>query len=211
MLLFYTVKGGGRLTSCVGACLWLLEEINQPFKLMELDLQKIEHKSDEFLALNPNGKIPCIDDDGFILWESVAICYYLARKYKPELLGKNLEESALIDQWIQWTAAELQPPIADIFINATKPPEQKQPLHIQYSKYRIMQQTILLDKELKNKKFIVGDKFTLADLILCSYAQIHSILHTDLSVYPNFNKWYNGVINYPSLASAKAKKLVILS
>ena len=45
MLLFYTVKGGGRLTSCVGACLWLLEEINQPFKLVELDLQKIEHKS----------------------------------------------------------------------------------------------------------------------------------------------------------------------
>ena len=91
MLKFYTIQGGGRLTSCVGICLWLLEELKTQYQVINLDLDKFEHKSEEYLKLNPNGKVPTLVDNGFVIWESIAINNYLARKYKPEFLGKNIE------------------------------------------------------------------------------------------------------------------------
>lgn len=211
MLKFYTIKGNARLTSCVGSSLWLLEEIGEPYTLYPIDLQKIEHKSDSFLRLNPNGKVPCLDDDGYIIWESMAINYYMCRKYKPELLGDNIREQGWVDQWIQWCQSELEPFVTEIFVNASRPPEMKQPLYVQSCKYKIMQATILMDKELKNRKYFVEDKFTLADLIIACYAHIHSILHTDLSMYPNFARWYNSVIARKPLLSAKDKNMLVLS
>ncbi|MEK7434696.1 MAG: glutathione S-transferase family protein, partial [Cyanobacteriota bacterium] len=134
MLKFYTVKNGGRLTSCVGPSLWLLEETGKPYQVVDIDIFKGEHKSESFLKLNPNGKIPCLQDDNFILWESVAINYYVAAKNKPELLGSNLQERALIDQWVLWCSSELNPPVSAIFTNAMKSAEQRDNNYMQQCK-----------------------------------------------------------------------------
>lgn len=211
MLKFYTVKGGGRLTSCVGASLWLLEETGKPYEVVQVDVLKAENRSDWFLKLNPNGKIPCLQDDSFLVWESIAINYYVAGKQKPELLGTNLQERALIDQWVLWCSNELNPPVSAIFINAMKSQEQRDLAYMQQCKLKIMQLTIMLDKYLKDKKFFVNNKLSLADIQIASFMQIHSILHADLSMYHNFNKWYKSMMLRPTLTSLEKKKLIILS
>ncbi len=211
MIRFFTVAGGGRLSSCVGGCLWLLEELNRPYEIVEIDIPKGQHKSTSFLALNPNGKIPCLSDDSFVIWESVAINYYLAGKYKPELLGSNLKERGLIDQWILWSVSELQPSINAIFTNAMKSPEERDRTLMQACKYKILQHTVLVDKYLKDKKFLVAEKFTLADLHLSSYMHIHSTLHTELSNYHFFKRWYLTMMQSNTLTALEKKKLLVLS
>ncbi|MBC7473016.1 MAG: glutathione S-transferase family protein [Candidatus Sericytochromatia bacterium] len=210
MIKFYTVSGGGRLTSCVGICLWLLEELQINYEIISLDLYNAEHKSEEFLKLNPNGKIPCIDDNGFLLWESVAINYHLARKYSPELLGNTLEEKALIDQWTLWMISEFQPLVTTIFRNASLPKEQKDHGLVQKSKYKIMQCTLLLENELSKRKNIVGNKFTMADINIAAIASIHKIIKTDLTEYPNFSRWLNVMLSRKSLYSLQQKKLIVI-
>lgn len=210
MLKFYNIQGGGRLTSCVGICLWFLEEIQKEYQIINIDLDKLEHKSEEYLKLNPNGKVPCLVDNGFVIWESLAINYYLARKYKPEFLGKTLEENSLIDQWIFWMLSELQPPIVNIFRYARLPSTQKNPAYFDSCKMQIMQQTVLLEKKLNNVQYLVGNSFTLADLNIAAFCSIHLILHSDLSLFPNFSKWLNAATGRQALTIAREKKLVIM-
>ncbi|MFN8672202.1 MAG: glutathione S-transferase family protein [Candidatus Sericytochromatia bacterium] len=211
MLKFYSVKNGGRLTSCVGPTLWVLEETGAPYEIIEIDVNKGEHKKDFYLKINPNGKVPCIDDDGFILWESIAINKYLLNKYKPEFLGETEKEKALVDQWVMWAATDLNPTVSAIFNNAMKGVEQRDLDFMKQCKLKIMQGTIMIDKYLKDKKFFVGNKATLADIQIASFMQIHSIFHADLSMYTFFNKWYKSMMVRPALKSIEKKKLVILS
>ena len=78
----------GSPRSSASRCFIVLEELGIPYKAMPIDMSNREHRSDAYLLLNPNGKIPCVNDDGFVIWESLAINHYLVEKYKPALPEK---------------------------------------------------------------------------------------------------------------------------
>src|SRR5947209_5312339 len=88
----------------------LAAALNIPLTHVTLDFNKGEFGSPDYLAKNPNGKVPTIDDDGFVLWESAAILRYLAAK-RPErgLVPPDLLEQAQLDQWLFWWTAHLEP------------------------------------------------------------------------------------------------------
>ena len=83
-------------------CIWMLEEIG-----VEYELHQIEPKSSELLALNPNGKVPVLVDDGLVMWESMAINLYLAERFKSSLGPIDLAEKALMLQWSFWAENEI--------------------------------------------------------------------------------------------------------
>ncbi len=85
----------GPARSSAGRCFWLLEELGLSYENKPVDMMKKEHKSDWFLKVNPNGKVPALVDGNTTLFESMAINYYLAEKYKPEFLGKTVEEKGI--------------------------------------------------------------------------------------------------------------------
>lgn len=209
MLKFYTIGTGGRLMSCVGICLWLLEEINKPYEVIRIDLDKMEHKSKEYLAINPNGKVPTLIDNDFIIWESIAINYYLSRKYQKDLLGNSIEENGLIDQWIAWITSEVEPHIVNIFKHAMLPPSQKNPAYLEICKLNIMKYSNTLENFLSKKKYLVSDRFSLADMTAAAFFSIHNVLRTDLSLFPNIDKWLKLSLNRKALLKAKEKDLVI--
>ncbi len=211
MIQFYTIKGAGRLTSCIGPCLWFFEEIDLKYQLIQIDLTKNENKGRLYLHINPNGKIPALNDDGFILSESSAINFYIAEKYKPEFLGANLSEKTNITQWILWSITQFEPYVASLFINATKPFDERDVQDIQISKFKITEYTNLLNNHLKSNKFIAGDKMSLADIHLASFMHIHSILHTQISAFNNFKRWYQAMMSRESLKKLENKKLLTLS
>ena len=78
-----------------------LEEVGAQYQLSRLDLLKGEQKSSEYLKLNPNGKVPTLVDDGFVLWESNAILLYLAEKFpQARLLPTGAQDRARVFQWL---------------------------------------------------------------------------------------------------------------
>src|SRR5690349_8988491 len=93
----------------------VVHELGLPVTFVTIDMMKGEHKSPEFLALNPNGKVPTLEDDGFCLWESNAILCYLAAK-KPEsgLLPTDARGMAQVQQWLQWQATTFGPSASEV-------------------------------------------------------------------------------------------------
>src|SRR5688500_11928563 len=88
----------------------VIHELGLPVTLVPVDMMKGEHKSPEFLAKNPNGKVPTLDDDGFLVWESNAIlCYLAAKKSESGLMPADPRGMALVQQWLQWQATTFAP------------------------------------------------------------------------------------------------------
>src|SRR3569832_2299300 len=83
-------------------CLWMAAELGVEVDVVDLDLSTAQHKTPEFLKINPNGQVPALDDDGLILFESLAINLYLAKKYGVPLTAASLMVDALFTQWSFW-------------------------------------------------------------------------------------------------------------
>ena len=94
------IKIYGPKASTAGRCLWAAEEMAIPYESVAVDMQAKEHKTPEFLAMNPNGKVPVMKDGDLVLWESFAINAYLARTYQPEFLGQDPAQEAQGSQWM---------------------------------------------------------------------------------------------------------------
>ncbi|WP_421758967.1 glutathione S-transferase family protein [Devosia sp.] len=100
----------GRTTSInVRKVMWTADLIGIAYEQEVWGLPHRDPRVPEFLALNPNGSVPVIIDDGFVLWESGAIMRYLAETRSSDLLPANPRERALVDQWLTWQATELNP------------------------------------------------------------------------------------------------------
>lgn len=181
-------------------CYLTLEEIGIPYEAAPLDMmEKREHKSASYLKLNPNGKVPCLVDGDFVLWESVAINTYLAEKYKPELLGKTPEEKGLVQQWSLWALSELQAPLVDLIIQTVFTPEPKRNAEIiAKAREKVPPLLTILDSALANKDFMVGKSLTLADLNMASVVNIAPNFGFAIEEYMNLNQWMQKMKGRPA-------------
>jgi glutathione S-transferase len=178
-----------------------MEELGVPYEVMPLDMMtKREHKSEEFLKLNPNGKVPCLVDGDFVLWESLAINHYLCEKFKPALLGTTLEEKALVQQWSIWALGDLQEPLVEILIQMVFMPAEKRDMAVvEKARARVPGLLTILDKGLAGHSQVVRDTFTVADLNLVSVVGLALNLGFDLAAYPNIGKWFATIKERPSV------------
>lgn len=180
----------GSPRSSAGRCFLMLEECGLSYETKSLDMMAKEHKTEDFLKLNPNGKVPCLVDDGFVLWESAAIVQYLAEKHHPALLGESLKEKALVQQWSFWAMTEAQPPLVDLLIQKVFVPEEKRDQHlITRREHQLPNLFSVLERDLSSKKFLVGNKFSVADLMVGSVINVAIGLHFDFTKFPNIKAW----------------------
>lgn len=180
----------GSPRSSAGRCFLMLEECGLSYEIKSLDMMAKEHKTEDFLKLNPNGKVPCLVDDGFVLWESAAIVQYLAEKHQPALLGEGLKEKALVQQWSFWAMTEAQPPLVDLLIQKVFIPEEKRDQHlITRREHQLPNLFSVLERDLSSKKFLVGNKFSVADLMVGSVINVAIGLHFDFTKFPNIKAW----------------------
>jgi glutathione S-transferase len=147
---------------------WYLDELDVPYEFVQLDMQAGEHRKPEFLALNPMGKVPVLQDGDFVLSESGAILLYLAQKYDPAY-PTTPEKQAELYQWVLFANATLGP---GVFVEISR--ERETPLLLGPLSDRLLQQT-----------YTVGEAFSVADVALGSVlAFIPIMLKLDLSPYP---------------------------
>ena len=163
---------------------WYLEELQAPYEFQLLDMAAGAHLQPEFLAINPFGKVPAIDDDGFIVWESGAIMLYLAEKYDQL---KTLPEKAIASQWVLFANSTLS---TGLFVAESR--EKETP--------RLLDG---LNKALENKSYITGENFTVSDVAIGSilgYAIL--MLQMSYAEYPAIDAYMKRISDRPAYKKA---------
>ncbi len=144
---------------------WALLETGQPYERIDAGGDFGGLDSSEFLVRNPNGRIPVIDDDGFVLWESQAIVRYLAEQHAPALLPDDVQGRALASQWMDWAQTSLLPAALDLFWGGVRTPKEKQSAaFVERALKGTIAALTLLDEELSIHDYLVGNNFSLADI-----------------------------------------------
>lgn len=138
--------------------------------LEQVDLGKLAHKSAKYTAVNPLQRVPALElDDGTIITESIAICrYFEAQKPEPPLFGVGAKDQAIVEMWQRRVEFHLLAPISHVFRNSHPAMAQMEvpqvPAWAEANKPRVMEFLTLLDKELKDRRFVAGDRYTVADI-----------------------------------------------
>ena len=184
----------GSPKSSAGRCFWCLEEAGVEYSTKSIDFSAGEHKSEAFLQINRNGKVPVLTDGDFTIWESLAINNYIADAYKPELLGTSPQERGLVSQWSIWSVADLQVPMIQAFIQLVFVPEPRRDAEVIKKAFeKIPGMLNTLEAELEGKDYLVSNTFTLADLNTSFVVSICDDIKFDLSEYSNINQWRNRI------------------
>lgn len=147
--------------------LWGLRELGLDFDYVSIDLTKGEHRSPDFLKINPAGKVPVLIDGDLILPESAAIILYLAEKYPEKgLIPQNLEVRAEIYRWIMFAVTELEQPLWRITKHSfLLPEEHRSAADIALARKDFVAMAAILDRHMEGRSFLVGDRMTAADCV----------------------------------------------
>jgi len=181
----------GKSTSInVRKVLWLCQEMGLPYDLEQWGSGHRETDTPAFRELNPNAMVPVIKDGAFVLWESNAICRYLAAEHGSTLLPKAPRERAIVEQWMDWQATELNNSWRYAFMALVR----RSPAHTDAAAIAAgvsgwnRHMTILEAQLQKTGAFATGPRFTLADIVL------------GLST----NRWYMTPMERPALPAVAA-------
>jgi glutathione S-transferase len=159
----------GRVTSInVRKVLWAADEMGVDYDREDWGMPIRDPHDPDFLALNPNAQVPVIIDDGFVLWESNAIIAYLARKHHSELLPRNAQAQALVEQWLYWQLGELNPQWM-YAINALlrRNPAYTDETRIADSVNKWTARMEVLEGQLeRTRAYVCGDSFSIADIAI---------------------------------------------
>ncbi|KAF8214853.1 glutathione S-transferase [Mycena galopus ATCC 62051] len=199
ILKLYGAKIGGGTRRVVT----VLHELKVPFELIQIDLMAGEHKTPAFMENQPFGQIPYIDDNGFILYETRAICRYIAAKYPASgLVPTEPKANALFEQAAAVELTNFDPSARLI---ATEKFKQTH-LGMQPDQAIIDTQLEILDKKLDayevilgKHRYLAGDTLTLADLFHIPYASAVGTVEGDIMTRkPNVARWYKELVARPS-------------
>jgi len=148
---------------------WLLEEMDVPYRLVRLDMAAGGHKQPDYVKINPNGAVPAIVDGDIVLFESAAICQYLADIYPERKMAPPTAtpERAYYYQWIHYAMSGLEPPAEAVFMHTImRPPEQRMAAVAEEARPRLVSALNVVEQALVGRDFIVGDRFTAADVMV---------------------------------------------
>ncbi|APE30933.1 glutathione S-transferase [Halomonas aestuarii] len=148
---------------------WTLEELGLEYECRHVDLGGGEGQTEDFLARHPDGKVPVLMDGELTLFESAAICRYLAERYGTpgELLPADVEARARVDQWLFFIIGELEQALwTQAKHKFALPGEQRVPAVLPTAAWEFQRAIRALERRFDGEGWLVGDHFTLADLLL---------------------------------------------
>lgn len=183
---------------------WALEELGVPYEKIKVDLAAGEQKKPEYLALNPNGKVPLVVDDGMVIFESLAILLYLGERYgvEKDLFPPPTPLRAEAFKWMAWGTATLSETGARYMRHTSErfPAEQRNEKAGEAAKKEVGDHLAILDHALAGKEYLVGDKFSLADLAIVSFVPFLARLGLDVGPYANIQAWVARCMARPAMA-----------
>ena len=198
-----TVKIYGPTASRASRALWIVNELGIPFEHIAVEMKDL--KNAEFLKVNPNGKVPAMVDGEFKLFESMAINLYLAAKYgKNGLFPMTLEDQALCYQWSFWGMTEIEKPLLTILIDQfMTAPDKRKPEAVADARNALPKPFAVLDGALKDREYLLGNSFTVADLNLASICSWAKPIKFDFGPFPNVGAWLDLCLSRPAWKASR--------
>ena len=178
--------------------LWMLEELGVPYENKKVTFLG-ESRSPEFLRLNPNGHIPVLRDGDLVIWESMAINLYLARKYGKGLWPRTVEDEGRAFQWSVWAMTELEEPLLTALLHrGFLPEDQRDPKKADDAAERFKTPLGVLNGALAGKQYLLGDAFTVADLNVAAVLCWAFLAGLDLGKAPQAQAWLGRCTGRPA-------------
>ena len=169
------LKIWGRANSVnVQKVLWCLRELDLAYERIDAGMAFGRNREPDYLAMNPNGRVPTLVDGDFVLWESNSVMRYLVLEYGQgsPLYPQAPKRRTSVDRWLDWTLSTLQPVDRPVFWALVRTPvEQRDMVAIQQDADAEAVQWRIVDAQLATRRFIEGDDFTIADIALGAYAR----------------------------------------
>jgi glutathione S-transferase len=195
----------GRANSVnVQKVLWCLRELDLPYQRIDAGMAFGQNDKPEYLAMNPNGRVPTLVDGDYVLWESNSIMRYLNLAYGKEspIYPQAPKARAAVDRWLDWTLSTLQPLDRPVFWGLVRTPIDKRDMvAIQKDADAEAAQWRIIERQLATRRFIEGDDFTIADIALGAYARrwfgVEGITKPRL---PNLDRWFAEFATRPGFA-----------
>ncbi len=191
-LYFHPMSGNSRRVLLVAA------HLDVPLERVVVDLTKGEQRGAAHLARNPNGRVPVLEDDGFVLWESRAIMQYLAEKTPGQtLLPTDARGRADVNRWLFWCAAHMAPANAILVMeNFVKPLTGRgpaDPVEVARGEALVAQYAPVLDAHLAGRTWVAQDRLTLADFSLAASFALAGPGRLPIGEYANLRAWLGRV------------------
>jgi glutathione S-transferase len=183
--------------------LWAAKEAGIAYEHLPIEIQGANPETEAYLKLNPNGRLPTIDDDGFILWESLAVTTYLAKKHATgTLYPATIQGEARVWQWSLWAANEVERAVNIWSLHAYRlPPDERDPEKLADTLRIIEKPFRVLNGALAGRQWLIADNFTVADLNVA--AVIGRAVDMDLTENPNIAAWLRRCYDRPAAKDAK--------
>ncbi len=195
------LKIWGRANSInVQKVLWCCDELSLEYERIDAGGPFGRTQNPDYLAMNPNGLIPTISDDGFTLWESNAIVRYLAAKHGVGgLCPEDLRERADADRWMDWQLGTLWVALRPVFIGLVRtPPEERDAAAIEEARQGTIAAWSILEAHMKDRDHALGESFTMADVPLGVSIHRWSQLPVEKSRTPNLDAYLEKLSGRPA-------------
>ena len=183
-------------------CLWMLEELGLPYQHVAVDFRH-QTRSREFLALNPNGRIPVLEVDGLVVCESLAINLHLARRACGPLSAHDAAEDAQSLMWSFWAVNEIERDCVAILLHRQAlPPERRKAEAARQAEGRLRAPLAVLEAHLQAQEFLAAPRFTVADLNVAAILAWSRPALDLLTPFPATTAWLNAALQRPAYARA---------
>jgi glutathione S-transferase len=186
--------------------LWVAKEIGIDYEHLPVEIGDAGARTPEFLAINPNGRLPVIVDGDFVLFESLAITLYLAKKHSPgRLYLASLEDEARAWQWSLWAVTEVDRGVNIWSLHAVRLPAEERDAAKRAEALKVLEAPFrVLDAAVAKQPYLLGQGFSVADLNVA--AVISRAVDMDLSAVPNLKSWLTRCLDRPAAREALALK-----
>jgi glutathione S-transferase len=182
--------------------LWCAEEAGLRYTRIDAGGPFGQLDQPEFLARNPNGLIPVIEDGALLLWESNAIVRYLSATYAAgSLYPEHPARRAVGDKWMDWTSSSFAPAFATLFIGLIRTaPEQRDPQTLEAARLRCCKLLELAERVLGEQAFLSGGHLAMGDIPLGCFIHAWFALPMERPPQPNLQAWYGRLCQRPAYA-----------
>jgi len=187
--------------------IWIAKELGLPFEHIPVEIGAAGARKPDYLAINPNGRLPAIDDAGFILWESLAITLYLAKKHSTGgLYPATLDGEAKAWQWSLWSVQEVDRGVNIWSLDAVRLPPAERDRERREEALRVLEAPFrVLDGALAGSGYLLGRQFTVADLNVA--AVISRAIDMELASTPHLQAWLRRCLERPAAREALALRV----
>jgi glutathione S-transferase len=196
---------GRKNSSNVRKALWMAEEAGVPYESINAGGAFGVNDQPHYLAKNPNGRVPMVEDGDFVLWESNTIVRYLAAQYAPDsaLYPASPQARASAEKWMDWTTSTFAGPFRTVFWGVLRTPAEKQDwIQINAAIDTVQQLLVVVDEALALQPYLSGDEFGMGDIPLGSFIYAWFEMPIERPAMHHLQAWYERLKQRPAYRNA---------